>query len=308
MSKREATISDKKALSNLETILKIPLIKRFGIIGVSNIMSKRSVKFKPDLNHKFYSRLFSNVHCDIIEKKNSTHRNVVLYFHLGAFVSGTTDTHREVGELFLKNSEADTVIIPDYSTAPDFLFPQAHLDAFEVLKALHNDDEFKSSKIIAAGDSSGGNLALSLALIARDNNEKLPDALVLISPWVDFTSSGQSYEDNFNFDPMFGYLCTKKDKELISLYANKADKTDKYLSPIFAENYCDLPPIFIQACSNEMLVDDAKKVKEIADKSKVKCELKLYDNMFHSFQTVTANAETSKSAWIDTGKFLNNIF
>ncbi len=308
MIKKHTTISDKKALSNLEAILKIPLIRRFGIIGVSNIMSKRSVKFKPDAGNTFYSRLFENVHCDIIEKQNSSHQNVILYFHLGAFVSGTTDTHREVAELFLKNSFADTVIIVDYSTAPQNVFPSAHNDAFQVLKALHRDNDYSNSKIIAAGDSSGGNLALSLALMCKDNGEKLPDALILISPWVDFTNSGNSYQENFNSDPMFGYLCTKKDKELITIYAKEADLTNKYLSPIYAQDLYDLPKVLIQACSNEMLLDDAKKIKQLCDKSNVDCTLQLYDNMFHSFQTVTANAETSKQAWLDIGEFINKIF
>ena len=307
MSKKNTVISDKRALSNLESLLKIPLIKRFGIIGVSNMMSKRTVKFKPKSGNLFYSRLFGNVHCDVITKENSKNNNVILYFHLGAFVSGTTDTHREVGELFLLNSNADTVIVVDYKTAPAFKYPAAHNDAFEVLNAVRNDPEFLHSRIIAAGDSSGGNLALSLALMLKDNNQKQLDGLALISPWVDFTNSGNSYSQNYNTDPMFGYLCTPKDKEFVTLYAEDADKTDKYLSPVFHGDYSGLPPIFIQACSNEMLLDDAKAVYNLAISSGTDAKIKIYDNMFHSFQTVTANAETSKIAWLDTGEFINSI-
>lgn len=308
MSKKNTVISDKRALANLEALLKIPLIKRFGIIGVSNMMSKRAVKFKPQNGNLFYSRTFGNVHCDVITKENSKNDNVVLYFHLGAFVSGTTDTHREVGELFLLNSCADTVIIVDYRTAPEHKFPAAHNDALEVLTAIQKDPDFSHCKIIAAGDSSGGNLALSLALMLKDKKQKQPDGLILISPWVDFTNSGDSYRDNYDSDPMFGYLCTPKDKNYVSMYAEDADKTDKYLSPVFCNDYSGLPPVFIQACSNEMLLDDAKAVHKIALNSGIKSELKLYDNMFHSFQTVTANAETSKKAWLDTGEFINKIF
>lgn len=307
MSRKNSVISDKKALTNLEALLRIPLIKRFGIIGVSDMMSRRTVKFKPTNGNKFYSRLFGNVHCDVIAKENSNNENVILYFHLGAFVSGTTDTHREVGELFLVNSDADVVIIVDYRTAPQHRFPAAHNDAFEVLNAIRNDPDFCNSKIVAAGDSSGGNLALSLALMIKDKGFRQLDGLVLISPWVDFTNSGESYNLNYNSDPMFGYLCTPKDKQFVSMYADEADKTDKYLSPVFHTDYSDLPPIFIQACSNEMLLDDAKTVFKLATNAGVDAELKLYDNMFHSFQTVTSNAETSKKAWVDTGCFINSI-
>lgn len=307
MSRKNSVISDKKAFSNLEALLKIPLIKRFGIIGVSNMMSKRAVKFKPKDGHVFYSRLFGNVHCDIVAKENSNNENIILYFHLGAFVSGTTDTHREVGELFLLNSNADAVVIVDYRTAPKNKFPAAHEDALEVLNALRTDPDFSHSRIIAAGDSSGGNLALSLALMIKDKGLKQLDGLVLISPWVDFTNSGKSYADNFNSDPMFGYLCTPKDRQFVSMYADDADKTDKYLSPVFHGDYSGLPPVLIQACGNEMLLDDAEAVFRLATKAGVDAQIKLYENMFHSFQTVTANAETSKRAWSDTGEFINTI-
>ncbi len=308
MSKKQTTISDKRALSNLETLLKIPLIRRFGIIGVSNMMSRRSVKFKPSKGNIFYSREFGNVHCDIVAKENSKNQKIILYFHLGAFVSGTTDTHREVGELFLLNSDADTVVIVDYRTAPEHKFPSAHEDALSVISAMRSDSDFSESKIIAAGDSSGGNLALSLSFMLNDNNLKQLDGLVLISPWVDFTNSGDSYVKNFNKDPMFGYLCTPKDKTYISLYAEEADKTDKYLSPVFYGDYSYLPPVFVQACSNEMLLNDSLTVYRLAKDAGVDVKIKLYDNMFHSFQTVTANAETSKKAWQDTGEFINLIF
>ena len=306
MSRKKETISDKKALSNLETLLKIPLIKRFGIVGVSKIMSNRAVKFKPDVNHIYTVESFGSVKCDVITKRNTQRRKVVLYFHLGAFVSGTTDTHREVGELFLKNSSADTVIIVNYRTSPEYRYPCAHDDAFEVFNEIINRPEYSQSKIFAAGDSSGGNLALSLALKARDIGIRTPDALILISPWVDFTNKGPSYTTNFNSDPMFGYLCTDKDRELITLYSQYADKTDIYLSPVYAESFIGMPRMFIVASDNEMLLDDAVEIKNLADKSGVCAELKLYNNMFHSFLTVTANAETSKIAWRDIGDFINN--
>ena len=273
MSRKKSVISDKKALSNLEALLKIPLIKRFGIIGVSDMMSRRTVKFKPKDGNCFYSRLFGNVHCDVVSKENSKNEKVILYFHLGAFVSGTTDTHREVGERFLLNSNADTVVIVDYRTSPQYRFPAAHEDAFEVLSSMREDPDFCHSKIIAAGDSSGGNLALSLALMLKDKKLKQLDGLVLISPWVDFTNSGKSYLDNFNSDPMFGYLCTPKDKKFVAMYAEEADKTDKYLSPVFHDDYSGLPPVFIQSCSNEMLLDDAKTVFRLATQAGVSAEL-----------------------------------
>ncbi len=307
MSKKKNIISDAKALSNLEMLLKIPLIKRFGVIGVSNTMSKRTIKFKPTGTNTFSKTVINGVECEVISKAENKNDTIVLYFHLGAFVSGTTDTHRIVAEEYLLNSDADKVIIVNYRTAPENLYPAAHNDAFQVYKGIVNNPDYSDTAIITAGDSSGGNLALSLALMAKDENLRLPDGIALISPWVDFSKSGKSYFENFNSDPMFGYLCTPKDKAFVEMYSKNADVKDPYLSPVFAKDYKSLPPIFIQVSSNEMLIDDARMIKDKAESSGTECEMKIYENMFHSFQSVTYNAETSVKAWVDTGEFINSI-
>lgn len=307
MNKKQTPISDKIALSNLEALLRIPLIKRRGLIGISSIMAKRPVKFKPQKGNVFYSPDIPGVKTDIIERESSHHQRIVLYFHSGGFYSSSTDTHREIGEMFLKYSSADTVAVCDYSTAPDFKFPAAHNDAFNLLKHFRSEPEFCHSKVITAGDSSGGNLALACAVMAKEREVLPPDGCVLMSPWLDFTRSGKSYHDNFNSDPMFGYMCTPRDKELLTLYADGCDKSDPVLSPVFAD-LSGLSPILIQTCNNEMLLDDAKLLKEKADKFGVDATLKIYDGMFHSFQTISPNAATSKSAWSDAGAFIDKIF
>lgn len=302
MVKKQNSISDRLALTNLETLLKIPLIKRKGLIGVDSLMAKRATKFKPSKGFAFCQKEIDGVKVDIIERADSDHEKAIVYFHSGAFVSGTTDTHRSVGEMFLQYSNADTVIVVNYRTAPEYEYPAAHEDAFKVLKSISHSYDV----IITAGDSSGGNLALSSALMARDRGERIPDGIVLISPWADFTRSGKTYKTNYNKDPMFGYLSTPKDRELVELYSKNAEKKDKYLSPVFS-SFTSLPKILIEACENELLLDDAYMIKKCADSAGVKAELLVYEGMFHSFQTISLSATTSKTAWSDIGKYINNI-
>ena len=61
MAKKQNSISDRLALTNLETLLKIPLIKRKGLIGVDALISKRAAKFKPSKGFKFYQKEFDGV-------------------------------------------------------------------------------------------------------------------------------------------------------------------------------------------------------------------------------------------------------
>ena len=52
---------------------------------------------------------------------------------------------------------------------------------------------YGAKNVILAGDSAGGNLALSLALKLKEDGRILPKALVLFSPWTDLTLSGASH-------------------------------------------------------------------------------------------------------------------
>ena len=57
--------------------------------------------------------------------------------------------------------------------------------------------------VIMAGDSAGGNLALSLVLKLKQENRLLPRGLCLMSPWTDLTASGRSHETRQDIDPVF---------------------------------------------------------------------------------------------------------
>ena len=61
MAKKQNSISDRLALTNLETLLKIPLIKRKGLICIDDQKTKRAAKFKPSKGFKFYQKEFDVV-------------------------------------------------------------------------------------------------------------------------------------------------------------------------------------------------------------------------------------------------------
>lgn len=59
-------------------------------------------------------------------------------------------------------------------------------------------------RLLLPEDSAGGGLALALCLYLKDKGEPLPKKLVLMSPWTDLAATGDSYETNFEKDPLFG--------------------------------------------------------------------------------------------------------
>jgi len=78
------------------------------------------------------------------------------------------------------------VLSVDYRLAPEYPYPEALDDCWQtynwVLEHMEHTLGIKPTKIILAGDSAGGNLALGVTLLAIKNNVKVPDGLMLAYP------------------------------------------------------------------------------------------------------------------------------
>ncbi|MGS0754470.1 alpha/beta hydrolase fold domain-containing protein [Roseateles sp. GG27B] len=123
----------------------------------------------------------------------------LLYLHGGGFVDCSARTHRPLTAAFAL--QGLRVFAPDYRLAPEHPFPAAPQDAQAVYRALRA--AATHSRIVVAGDSAGGNLALGLLLALRDSGEALPAAAALFSPALDLTGASPSITLNAGRDAMF---------------------------------------------------------------------------------------------------------
>ena len=122
---------------------------------------------------------------------------VILYFHGGAYFSGSSKTHGPMlGQLAL-DSKTD-VVAQDYRLVLEAPFPAAFEDAVAAWDDLRGQG-LGPSQILLAGDSAGGGLALALLahLLARGER---PAGLLALSPWTDLTHSGESIRRNARRD------------------------------------------------------------------------------------------------------------
>src|SRR5688572_28467459 len=122
------------------------------------------------------------VPCEWIRPSAIHDERVVLYFHGGGYANGGLDTHRKmIG--FLAASTGLVTLSVDYRLAPEHPYPAAVDDGLRVLWWL-SSSRAASDRIIVSGDSSGGGLAAAMCIAARDRDWRVPDALVLLSPWL----------------------------------------------------------------------------------------------------------------------------
>jgi epsilon-lactone hydrolase len=106
---------------------------------------------------------------------------------------------------------------------------------------------------VIAGDSSGGGLAVSIALALKAANLPQPAGLFLISPWIDLGLTGASHGENAALD----FMCNRAElAHWARLYAGDEAATNPLASPILA-NIEGIAPMLIHAGSDEILLSDS---------------------------------------------------
>lgn len=232
--------------------------------------------------------------------QNPSLNRVILQLHGGGYIGAMRNKYRSFAGLYNEIGSGINVFTPDYRVAPENPYPAALEDALDAWQWLMQSG-VQPGKIVIAGDSAGGGLALALCLYLKDHGMELPEGLILMSPWTDLTASGESYETNYTLDPLFGN--TKESMIFNRDYVGDEDPTNPYISPLFG-SYEGFPPMLIQVGSIEMLLSDSTMLAKKAKEAGVKVRLSIYEGMFHVFQMGELMLQESKKAWEEAGKFL----
>lgn len=227
---------------------------------------------------------------------------LILYLHGGAFFVGSLNTHRA----YLTQMAASTqmqILNVEYPLAPEYPYSNT-LDALLNLYKTLLSQNIRASDIILAGDCSGANLALALALKIRD--EKLPQVsgLMLSSPFLDLTLSSDSVRYNQKLDAMLSIHALETGIEYY--VPRQYPKDHPEISPIFA-NLKDLPPLFLQVGSKALLLDDAKRLHSLAKAEGVESTLKIYTGMWHNFPLFQAWFPEGRQALTDLAEFAHHV-
>ena len=236
-------------------------------------------------------------------KENPNTDKVILQLHGGGYIGAMRNAYRMFAGLYNEVSGGMSVLTIDYRVAPENPYPAALEDAVAAYQYLLDEGWF-AEQIIVAGDSAGGGLAMALCHYLKDHNIMLPCGIIAMSPWTDLLASGESYETNYEKDPLFGNtrdsLIYNKD------YVGDHDPMDSYISPLYGD-FRGFPPMLIQVGSYEMLLSDSVSVASKARHQGVKVRLSIYEGMFHVFQMAAKMMPESRKAWVEIGKFIELI-
>ncbi|MBD3197514.1 MAG: alpha/beta hydrolase fold domain-containing protein [Candidatus Lokiarchaeota archaeon] len=233
----------------------------------------------------------------------SENDQIIYYLHGGGYMEGSIRTHQDLAMRIGKASRAKVLLI-DYSLAPEKPYPAALNDSVEGYKWLIKDQKISPSKIIIAGDSAGGGLTLATLMKLRDLAITLPAAGICLSPWTDLLMTGNSIGTKSQVDIS---LKVWDLYFMASLYMQKNDPKDPYISPLYGD-FQGLPPLYIQVGNSEIILNDSTRVAERAKEANVEVILDIWDNMIHVFQAFADWASEGKEAINKLGEFARSKF
>ncbi len=223
-----------------------------------------------------------------------------LYLHGGGYVMGSLNTHQELMGRIARVTNAQVLGL-DYRLAPEHVYPAAVDDAVAAYQWIL-EQGIAPSRVVIAGDSAGGGLALALLLALRELNVPLPAGAVLFSPWTDLTASGDSVRTRAEADPMIGPGVLGP---MAAHYAGNNAVGTPGISPLFGD-LKGLPPLLIQVGDAEVLLDDSTRLHARALAAGVDSTLHNFAEAFHVFQAIPVLPEAAE-ALVEVGAFFERV-
>jgi len=224
----------------------------------------------------------------------------VLYLHGGAYCVGSPATHRALTSRLARVTGLP-VFAADYRLAPEHPFPAGLDDALAAYRALQAE-----GPVILAGDSAGGGLALATALALRDAGNAAPAALVLFSPWADL----QMPEPPPPAPPGEAMLSWAGASACARHYvgdAAMAGPLSPFENPLVSPLRADLrglPPVLIQAGTDELLHPQALALHDALQAAGVDVRCEITPGRWHVFQLHTGVLASADAAVDRVARFV----
>ena len=227
----------------------------------------------------------------------------VLFLHGGGFVIGRDGYDAPLRELAL--ASGCMLVSPECRLAPEHPFPAAADDALAVARWLNADAPALGASDIppaVAGDSSGGNLAVTVThALTREGAP--PSFQVLIYPMLDATASSASYDE---FAEGYGFSSEKSRWYFDQYLPPGVDRRAPRVSPLFDRSLSKMPTTLIVTAECDPLRDDGERYARGLRQAGVTVELRRYQGMIHGFFQMTGALERSRRLHRELGDWMRD--
>lgn len=225
----------------------------------------------------------------------------VLFLHGGGYLFGSSVSHGPLAA-HLAVAAGARVFVADYRLAPENPYPAALDDALAVLTELVSNAS-PATKVVIAGDSAGGGLALAALLAAKDAGATLPAAAVTFSAWTDLSLSSASVDERADSDP---FVDRAQLEANAGAYLGAGDRHDPLVSPVFGDP-AGLPPMHLQVGTEEVLHDDTTRFARRVAEAGGSAEVVVQEGMPHVHQILLGLLPEAHTSIEAAGAFIRGL-
>ncbi len=219
---------------------------------------------------------------------------IVVYYHGGGFVLADNNVYDSTPRALANKTKAIFVSV-EYRKGPEYKFPAAHDDAYAAYKWVVNNAASLGGdpkKVAVAGESAGGNLALNVAIRARDEKFQLPIHELLIYPVAGSNMETASYKKYGDAKPL--------NKPMMNWFFDNylntpAEKNDPRIN-LVAADLKGLKPCTIITAQIDPLQSEGEELAKKMKKQGVAVRYKNYEGVTHEFFGMAPILRDARSA------------
>jgi len=223
-------------------------------------------------------------------------RATMIYAHGGGFRLGEPKTWTGFATR-LAMAAGIRIVLPDYRLAPEHPFPAALQDLVAVYRALCDEVDIP---LLLGGDSAGGGLACSLALLATNAGQPA-SAVALLSPWLDLSANAASYAECAASDASFSAAAAL---EAAQAYLAGQGPDTAYASPLRHPSLAAFPPLWVAVSGCEVLRDDTLDFAHRIARMGGSVDLSVYPDLPHVWPILQAHTSETERTIQSMAQFL----
>lgn len=210
-------------------------------------------------------------------------RSAVVFFHGGGFMTCSVETHDYVPS-YLAAKAGVVCFSVEYRLAPEYKFPTGLEDCYSVCKwvAAHAGEfGIAKDRLAVCGDSSGGNFAAVLCLMAKERGDLHIWKQILIYPCTEM--SGEVERQSAKVYAPVGGESDGPSPMLVAYLNQMSEVSNPWVSPMLEDDLTGLPPALFIEAECDSLLDDGLIYAKLLQDAGVSVEYQIYDGMPHAF-------------------------
>lgn len=229
------------------------------------------------------------VACEWIATPGVADDQVFLFIHGGGYYRGSIASSRSPAAEIARACGV-RVLSVEYRLAPEHAFPAALDDVVTAYKWLLRQG-ISNDNVVVGGISAGGGLTAALLLALKADGTAQPAGAVPLSPWLDLTQSGATFESKADVDPIISKVYLDR---MAALYVPDGDVRTPLVSPLFGD-LSGLPPQLIQVGSAEVLLDDSIEYARRLAIADSRVTLDVWEGLIHGWHGSPSLPETQRA-------------